>query len=313
MVADDVRTGEVSGGDESAPDEANALTPFDASFMAKLEKLDYLAKKMFRGKLRGEKRSRKLGQSVEFHDFRPYMPGDDIRRIDWNLYARLEKYFIKLFVEEEDLTLYLIVDSSASMNFGEPNKFVFARRLAAALSYIALSNLERVQVAVFDDRLNIIQRPTRGRSKFLRLFEILAARQTGGASSLVTSIAQFVAQKPLPGVTIVLSDFLFENPTQALSGLVGRGNQVMLIQTLSPVEIKPDLTGDLELVDSESGRTMNVSMGSGVFRRYLRNLEALKSELAGWARKTSSDYILVPTDADLVDIVLRDLRGVLVR
>jgi uncharacterized protein (DUF58 family) len=292
---------------------SSAVEPFDTAFLAQLGKLDILARKMFRGKLRGEKRSRKLGQSVEFHDFRQYLPGDDIRRIDWNLYARLERYFIKLFVEEEDLTLYLIVDCSKSMDFGAPNKFVYALRLAAALSYVALANLERVQVAIFDDSLSVIQRPTRGRSRFKRLMDVLGAQSPGGATSLTRAIARFVALDPLPGVIVVVSDFLFENPTQALSGLVGRGNQVVLAQTLAPSEIKPELAGDLELVDAESGRTIEVSMGAGVFKRYIRNLGALRDELSRWAVRTQSDYILIPTDTDISTAVLGRMRNIVVR
>lgn len=289
------------------------LPPFDASFLASLEKLDILSKKVFRGKLRGEKRSRRLGQSVEFHDFRQYLPGDDIRRIDWNLYARLEKYFIKLFIEEEDLTLYVIIDASKSMTYGNPVKFDYARRLAAALAYVALSNLERVQVAVFDSKLNTIERPLRGRSRFLRLFEVISRLETGEHTSLVNAISQFVAQKSVPGVIVIISDFLFANPTQALSGLVGRGNQVILLQVLSQSEIKPDLAGDLDLVDAETGQAVEVSMGAGVMKRYLRNFDVLKNDLAGWARRTASDYILIPSDSDIVDVFFRQLRRIVVR
>ena len=281
--------------------------------MRQLAQLDILTKKMFRGKLRGEKRSRKTGQSVEFHDYREYNPGDDIRRVDWNLYARIEKHFIKLFVEEEDLTLYLLLDCSKSMNFGSPNKFDFARRLAASFSYIALANLERVQVAVFDNKLSVVQRPVRGRSKYVRLFEILENQTADGSSSLPQAISQFIASKPLPGVIVVLSDFLFPEPTRALSGLAGRGNQVALIQTLSPDELRPDLAGDLELIDAETGQSVSVSMGSGVFRRYLAGLETQNTELKSWARKTGRDFFRVSAAANLRDVLLKDMRGLLLK
>ncbi len=285
----------------------------DAEFMRQLSELEILTKKLFRGKLRGEKRSRKTGQSVEFHDYRQYQPGDDLRRIDWNLYARLEKHFNKLFVEEEDVTLYILLDCSKSMNFGNPNKLVYARKLAAVFAYISLSNLERVQVAIFDSKLNVIQRPIRGRSKCIRLFEILESQTTGHTTSLSAATGQFVAAKPLPGVVLVISDFLFENPTGSLSGIAGRGNQVVLAQVLSPDEIKPDLAGDLELVDAESGKPVSVSMGSGVFRRYLAKLEKLQGELKVWARKTGSDYFLVPTGKPLKNVILQDMRGIILK
>ncbi len=281
---------------------------FDASFLSSLDKLNILARKIFRGKLRGEKRSRKIGQSVEFHDFRQYLPGDDIRRIDWNLYARLEKYFIKLFVEEEDVTIYLLIDCSKSMSHGHPNKFNYARRFAAALSYIALSNKERVQVAVFDSELNRIERPLRGKSRYKRLFDVISGIKLGGTTSLVKAISQFTAQKTVPGIVVILSDFLFPNPTQALSGLVGRGNQVTLIQVLSPNEIKPNLAGDLELVDAETGKSIEVSMGAGVMRKYQKNLDILKTDLKNWAMKTSSDYVFLSTDEDLSNVLFKKIR-----
>lgn len=293
--------------------DATPARVFDADFMRQLAELEILTKKMFRGKLRGEKRSRKTGQSVEFHDYRQYQPGDDIRRVDWNLYARLERHFIKLFVEEEDLTLYILLDCSKSMNYGAPNKFEYARRLAAAFSYISLSSLERVQVAVFDARLKVIQRPIRGRSKYIRLFEILESQRADGESSLSAAVNQFIASKPLPGVVLVISDFLFDNPTHSLSGLAGRGNQVVLAQVLSPDEIRPDLAGDLELVDSESGKSVSVSMGSGVFRRYMAGVAKLQSEIKTWTRKTGSDFVIIPTSRSLRDALLKDMRGLILR
>ena len=151
-----------------------------------------------------------------------------------------------------------------------------------------------------------ILRPTRGRSKFVRLFQVLGRQKAYVATS-------FVAQKPIQGVIVVLSDFLFPNPTQALSWLVERGNQVVIIQVLSPEEIRPDLAGDLELVDAETGERREVSMGSAVFRRYIEKLARHREELSNWAKRTSSDYFLIPSGSDLTKIVLKDLRGKVLR
>ena len=158
-----------------------------------------------------------------------------------------------------------------------------------------------------------ILRPTRGRSKFVRLFQVLGRQKAYVATSLTSAVAGFVAQKPIQGVIVVLSDFLFPNPTQALSWLVERGNQVVIIQVLSPEEIRPDLAGDLELVDAETGERREVSMGSAVFRRYIEKLARHREELSNWAKRTSSDYFLIPSGSDLTKIVLKDLRGKVLR
>ncbi|MFQ6097104.1 MAG: DUF58 domain-containing protein, partial [Armatimonadota bacterium] len=146
---------------------------FDADFFRKLERLSILVKRPFPGVLKGEKRSPRRGHSVEFADFRNYTPGDDFRRVDWNVYGRLEKLFLKLFVEEEDLTVYVLIDGSKSMDFGEPRKFDYARRLAAAIGYIALCNLDRLAIGVFTSRVATLFPSTRGRPEAHRMFDFL--------------------------------------------------------------------------------------------------------------------------------------------
>jgi uncharacterized protein (DUF58 family) len=121
----------------------------DAALMARIGQLDVVSRKIFTGKIQGERRSKRRGQSVEFADFRPYVHGDDLRFIDWNIFGRLDRLFLKIFLEEEDLSLVIAIDVSASMDWGDPNKMVFAQRLAMALGYIGLVNHNRVTIAAF--------------------------------------------------------------------------------------------------------------------------------------------------------------------
>ena len=165
----------------SAPATGNDLV-FDDGFLRKLEQLELLARKIFRGLLRGERTTSRRGRGLEFSDFRQYRPGDDFRHIDWNIYSRLDQLFLKLHASEEDLTLHLIVDASASMGFGEPSKFDHARRLAAALAYIALHNLDRVGVSVFADGLGASLPPIKARHHMARLLAFLRELPCAGAT-----------------------------------------------------------------------------------------------------------------------------------
>jgi len=296
-------------------DAASARSgPIDSAFLGELEGLRILSRKVFRGQMRGERRSRNKGQSVEFVDFRPYIRGDDLRRIDWNLYGRLERYYIKLFEEEEDLRLYVLLDCSASMDYGNPNKFDHARKLAAALSYIVLSNLETVSVSVFAGDYGLITTPTRGKGKIHPILHKLNGLSAGGASMLAAAAARFAAHSRKSGLVCVISDFFTAEGIGAIAPLLGAGHQIELIQVLAPQEANPQLTGDLELIDKETGEGIEVSMGLNVMRRYHQRLAALKSELKSFALRGSGDYFLCNTATPLREFILGALRtGHLVR
>ncbi len=189
--------------------EQDLLTP---DFLRKIERLSLVAKRVFPGQLRGERRSTKRGSSVEFADYRNYAVGDDFRRVDWNVYARLEKLFLKLFVEEEDLHVYVLIDASRSMEFGDPSKLLYAKRVAAALSYIALGNLDRVGLAALSDGMASILTPKRGKQSAFGVFEWLKSVKPSGATQLAQSIRDFSLRTSRPGLAIVISDF-FEKGT----------------------------------------------------------------------------------------------------
>jgi uncharacterized protein (DUF58 family) len=288
--------------------------PIDTAFLAELEGLRMLARKVFRGQMRGERRSRNKGQSVEFVDFRPYMNGDDLKRVDWNLYGRLERYYIKLFEEEEDLRLYIILDASASMGYGTPTKFDLSRRLAAALSYIVLANLETVAVSIFAGEYQVLSTPTRGKGKIHPILRKLNNLEAGGSSMLGSAASHFAAHARKSGIVCVLSDFLMPEGISAIAPLIGAGHQIELIQVLAPEEANPQLTGDLELIDLETGESKEVSMGQGVIRRYHQRLAALQGELKSFALRSGGDFYTYNTSKPLKEFIMGQLRsGRLVR
>jgi uncharacterized protein (DUF58 family) len=277
-------------------------------FLNELQGLRLLSRKVFRGQMRGERRSRNKGQSVEFVDYRPYLAGDDLRRIDWNMYGRLDRFYIKLFEEEEDLRLYVLLDSSASMRFGTPDKFDAARRLSAGLAYVVLSNFESVAVSVFGDGYSVVTTPSRGKGKIHPLLHKLGQLQPGGASQLKEAVRGFLAQARKPGIVCVISDFLLPEGSSAIAPLLGFGHEVHLIQTLAPAELNPALTGDLALVDSESGEALEISMGLQVMRRYHERLAALQHELRTFALRGGGKLFVYDSSQPLRDFFHQHLR-----
>src|SRR5499433_3206892 len=155
---------------------------FTSEFLAQLERLSLFSRRVFRGRVKGERRSLRRGHSVEFADYRAYGVGDDLRYVDWNVFGRLDRLHVKLFVDEEDLCLHLLVDASRSMDFGRPTKLAYAARLAAALGFVGLVNLERVGVAVLRERLSEGWPPTRGRNQFPALLDFLGGVKSAGGT-----------------------------------------------------------------------------------------------------------------------------------
>lgn len=291
---------------EEKDQSASAPQVFDAQFFAELERLELVARKVLHGHIRGERRSRRRGFSVEFMDFRPYHQGDDLRYIDWNLYGRLERFYIKLFVEEEELNLYLLIDTSASM--GLYGKLTQAKRIAGALAWIVLMSNERVMVGVFDQRLDLVVRPSRGRGKVWPLLRSLEGLSAEGGTNLVRAAEVLLSRYRHPGLVVAISDFLDPAAAQGLKLLAGFGHQLAVIQILAREELDPPLEGDLSLVDVESGEQVEVSMGEGVLRRYKERLAALREELSRIAARSKGDYYLVTPDTPLRELIFGTMR-----
>jgi uncharacterized protein (DUF58 family) len=283
----------------------------DPKFMARLNSLDVLSRKILQGKLQGERRSKRRGQSVEFADHRPYVAGDDLRFVDWNIYGRLEQLFLKLFLEEQDLTVHLLVDTSASMEMGEPSKSLFAKRLAAALGYVSLVNNNRLTISLFADGLGMQLTNLRGRRYLPQMAELLLKGPGEGISNIEKACRDVAAGRIGSGVMIVISDFLFrQGYDSALRRLIGAQYDLYAIQVLSPQEISPDLTGDLRLLDIEDGDAAEITVSAALINYYKRNLAAYCSELNDFCTRRGAVYVRANSADSVESLVLNYLRQI---
>ncbi len=280
--------------------------------LSTLDALALQARKAFTGSSKGEKRSPKRGSSVEFADFRSYNAGDDIRRIDWNAYARFDKLYLKMFLEEEDLDLTILVDSSASMSFGNPNtKLRAACQVAGALGYIGLANFDRVSALTFAEGVRSQFPPSRGKGAAGQLFKFLETPEASGKADFAEVTRRVTLAAKRSGVCIVVSDFLFpEGFERGLKTLAARGFETTVIQLLAREELEPSLTGDLKLVDVETGTVKEISVTASLLRSYKANLDAYTANLRSFCLRYGMNYVLIGNDTPIEDTVGKMLRGV---
>ncbi len=277
--------------------------------MARLERLDIVSRKIFAGRMKGERRSKRKGQSVEFADFRNYVSGDDLRFLDWNIYARLERLFIKLFFEEEDLHINILFDSSRSMNFGNPGKLLYAKRVAAALAYVGLAGYNRVSVSAFADSYGPEMFGLRGRRMIHRVLGELTALGPGGAGNMSAACKRFALRHPQRGIVVLISDFMDKGGYEdGLRYLIGRQYDLYVIQTLSPEEIDPPLTGDLRLKDVEDDDVAEVTISRALINRYKNNLQAYCRQLQSFCSRRDANYMFTSTQVPFDQLVLNYLR-----
>lgn len=289
----------------------------DSRLMARLDQLDVVSRKIFAGKLQGERRSKKRGVSVEFADYRHYTHGDDLRFVDWNIYARLDRLFLKIFLEEEDLSLILAIDGSASMDWGNPNKFIFCQRLAMALGYIGLCNHNRVTLCTFSGGgLNRLPN-LRGRRRVQEMGKWILEQSPGGPSRFDDSMKTLALTRQGKGVMVILSDFMFkEGYEKGLKFLAGGGYDTFALQVLSPEEIDPGkhgITGDLRLTDVEDEDVAEVTVSAALLKRYKENLDAYCGKLREYCVRRNMMHLTIDTSIDL-DVLLLDYlrkRGLL--
>jgi uncharacterized protein (DUF58 family) len=278
-------------------------------FLSRLDSLDVLSRKIFQGKMQGERRSKRRGQSVEFADHRPYAVGDDLRFVDWNTYARLEQLFLKLFLEEQDLTVHVVVDGSLSVGEGDPPKDRAIKKLAAALGYVALVNNNRLTLSAFADGLVAQAENLRGRPRVGRMADFLLAPGPGGGTDFEKACRQLEASRLGSGVMIVISDFLFKAGYEAgLRRLSTPRYDLYAIQVLSPQELKPDLTGDLKLLDVEDAQAAEVTVSAALLRAYQRSLSAWCNGLKDFCTRRGGEYLLASSADPVEAIVLTHLR-----
>jgi len=283
----------------------------DPQFMTRLDSLDVMSRKIIQGKLHGERRTKRRGQSVEFADYRSYVAGDDLRFVDWNIYGRLEQLFLKLFLEEQDLTVHIVADMSASMSFGEPSKELFIKKLTAALGYVSLVNNNRVTISFFTDGLTGQLANMRGRYYLHQMADFLLTADCEGLSHFDKACRQLVSGRIGSGVTIVLSDFLFkEGYDSGLRRLIGRQYDLYVIQVLSAQELSPDLTGELKLIDIEDDDVAEITVSAALAKYYKRNLNAYCNELKEFCTQRGAVYVLANSSDSVESLVLNYLRRI---
>lgn len=288
------------------------LTP---DLLRRLEQFQLLAARRAKSSAKGERRSKARGQSVEFADYRNYVAGDDLRYLDWNLFGRLERLFLKLYEEERELPVRIFLDCSESMNFGEPRKFDFARQVAAAIGYVALCGFDRVTIVPFPNTGENIAttgalRAVRGRKSSLQFFQNINKLQCGGEANVNEALRRGAIEARQAGVAIVLSDFL--DPAgydKGLTALVGRGFQVNAVQILAPEEIAPTTFGDLKLVDSETGRIQEVTFGKYRLNAYQQMVQNFIQKLREFSASRGVNFFSVSSAIKLEELLLKQLRA----
>src|SRR5262249_11287481 len=288
---------------------APAKPLLDAEFLARLEQLELVSRKIFLGRMKGERRSKRKGQSVEFADYRNYVVGDDLRFLDWNLFARLDRLFIRLFMEEEDLHVYILIDNSLSMDFGNPTKLHFAKQVAAALGFIGLVNMDRVVIEAFNDRLTQSMPALRGRRSLWRMMDFLQKIEPAGPSDLKRALRSFSIKSSGKGIVVLLSDLMDKGGyEEALRYLVARQMDIYVIQILSQEEIEPEIVGDLRLVDIEDEDMAEITVSGPLLKRYKQNLAAYRAGLHEFCTRRGISYLFTSNQVPFDRLVLTYLR-----
>lgn len=272
-----------------------------------LERLRLNPRKIADGRIRGDRLTRKKGVSIEFADFRDYVDGDDVRHLDWNVLARMQTPVIRTYQDEEDIAVYVLLDCSASMDFGNPSKFEVAKRIAAAIGYIALCGSDALYGVPLRKPLETA-RVLRNRINFLKFDTWLSSQIPEADAPLSSTLTAFAAGKSRPGFAIVISDGLDPEVASSIARLGGRGHEVGFIQVLAPEELDPDIEGDLRLIDSESPVLVEITANSQALKEYGKNLRKHCSSLASACKRVGGRYFQVETRESFDSIIKDKLR-----
>lgn len=278
-------------------------------FLARLERLGLVSRKIFRGRLKGERRSPRKGQSVEFADYRNYVPGDDLRFIDWNTYARLDRLFFKMFVEEEDLHFYVLLDTSTSMGFGDPTKLRYAQQVAAALGFIGLNGQDRVKIETLHQTFRQRSPALRGRRDLPRMLAMIDGLEPSGPTSLAEGIKHFCLRNLGKGIIVLITDLMDkEGFEEGLRYLAAQQMDTYLIHILSAEELKPDLQGDLRLIDSEDADEAEITVSAPLMARYRRTLETFIASARDFCSRRGITYSMVSNQSPFEELVTTYLQ-----
>ncbi|MEN6449273.1 MAG: DUF58 domain-containing protein [Thermoguttaceae bacterium] len=285
-------------------DRTAQSTLLSPELLARLEKMELVSRKVFRGRMKGERRSPRKGQSVEFADFRNYVPGDDLRFVDWNTYARLERLYLKMFLEEEDLHFYALIDASPSMNFGEPTKLRFAVQLAASLGFVGLVRGDRVKIETIGQPARQVAPVFRGRKSLWRMLDHLEGIQPGPTVSLAEGIKNFCVRNSGKGIVVLLSDLMDKAGYEsALRYLAARDMDVYVIHTLAPEEFEPDVQGDLRLVDCEDADVAEITVTGPLLKRYKETLAAFVASARDFCARRGMTYLLARSETPVEQLL----------
>src|SRR6187551_4097277 len=282
---------------------------FDDEFQRKLEMLALVSRRVFAGRLRAERRSKKKGSGLEFADHRDYVAGDDFRSVDWNVYQRFGKLLVRLYEEEEDLSIYLIVDCSSSMAFGDKKKFDQARRLCAALAYVGLANLDRVTVVGVNDAVISRMPTTHGKGRIFKVFEFLSQLEPGGVTDLQTALTTFVAQHKRRGLAILFS--VLYDPAGFEAGInMLRFNKFepYVVELVDPVEARPKLVGDVRIYDCETGEERELTITDGMLDKMERAVSEYRAGIERFCAQKQVPYFPADVDTPFDELVLRVFR-----
>jgi uncharacterized protein (DUF58 family) len=303
---------------------------FDRDFLRKLESLSFISRRIYRGEARGAHASVRRGTSLDFADFRTYQPGDDFRTIDWGIFGRLDRLFVRLYAEEEDLTVHILLDSSASMSYGTPPKIDYARKLAAALGYVGIGSLDRVGATTFGAGLpgarsasgdsaasaarsasGVSLAPRRGRAQLFHLLEYMSALKPSGRTDIARSLEEYARRSRNPGLAIVITDLLDENLDgyrRGLRALLFHDFEVVLVHVLDRDEIGPAEQGALRLTDMETGQMISLSVDRPLLAAYRQRVSGFFGAVETFCLKNRIEYLRTATIVPFEDVVLRYLR-----
>ncbi len=282
---------------------------FDDEFQKKLEYLHIVAKKLFSGANRADRKTKLVGSGIEFADHRNYSPGDDFRYIDWNLYGRIDKLMLRLFEEEEDLFVYFLVDCSSSMAIGKPSKHHYALKVAAALGYVALANLDRASYVLFGDKIKDNMPPARGKARIFNILDFLSASRCEGTTSLNDITKSFVLKQKRKGLVVLISDFYdAEGYQSAIDTLRYHKFDPFVVQVTDPKEAEPDLYGDLAIVDCEGGAAKNITVSRELLKAYKKAHADYCKEIADYCTSVAVPYFRTTTALPFDELVLKIFR-----
>ena len=286
--------------------DSEILSP---NLMAQLERLELVTRKIFRGRLKGERRSKRKGQSVEFADFRNYVAGDDLRTLDWNLYARLDKLIIKLFLEEEDLHFYTLIDASRSMDFGTPTKLAYAKQLAASLGFVGLIRADRVCIETLGQSPHQRGPTLRGRKSVWRMLEHLNTMEAGETTNLAEGVRNFATRNSGRGIVVLISDLMDkEGYEPALRFLASQQMDTFVIHVLSQEELEPDVTGDLKLLDCEDVYEAEITVSVPLLSRYQETLNTFVGSAQQFCSRRGMNYLMTNNQTPVEELIATYLR-----